>query len=234
MIRVLLLLGIGIATFAGAYHLLPSETRIASVDVSSDGAEDADNAPPRIEDGIVFELRPGSATSSAEHAQFVRDVTPDTMTAGPRVTSAVTRIEPPAPPPQDRSERLFNPIVIDAGTIKARGRDIHLAGIDTIAFDKRCGEGDAAWPCGRMARAALRSFIRGRAIECVVPAGADAIPDPAMCSVAGADISEWLVAQGWAKHGAGPFAEIETAARDAQRGVWGKGRPDGSPEVASR
>jgi endonuclease YncB( thermonuclease family) len=155
------------------------------------------------------------------------------MTAGPRVTGTLTRVEPPAKPAEARTERLFSPIVVAAGTIRARDRDIHLAGIAAPEFEARCGEEAKAWPCGRMARAALRSFIRGRAIECTIPAGADAIPDPAQCQVGGDDISEWLIAQGWAKRSGEAFEAAEKKAQDAKLGLWGDGRPDAQPEVAA-
>jgi endonuclease YncB( thermonuclease family) len=80
-----------------------------------------------------------------------------------------------------------------------------------------------------MARAALRRFVRGRAIECEVPAGAAEIPNPARCFVAGSDISEWLVAQGWAEAIDADLDEAEKAARQAKLGLFGDGRPGGQP-----
>jgi len=162
-------------------------------------------------------------------------VTPDNMTAGPRVTGTLARVDPPAStPPKERTERLFNPIVVAAGAIKVRDREIHLAGVATPEFDKSCGKGATAWPCGRLARAALRSFIRNRAIECRIPAGADKIPDPANCVVGGDDISEWLVARGWAKRSGEAFEEAENKARDAKLGLWSERRPDSQASTVVR
>jgi endonuclease YncB( thermonuclease family) len=242
MIRLSLLVLLGLASFVAVYVALgPREPQPVAVAESEDVAE-AEAAPEqamsiddpaRLDDPVpvTFELRPGSGQT--EELAKVRDVTPSDMTAGPQVTGPLTRVEQPAPEPQARWERLFNPIVIAAHTIKARGRDIHLAGIDAPDFNLRCGEGDAAWPCGRMARAALRRFIRGRAIECKVPAGADAIPDPATCRVAGDDIAQWLVAQGWAKPDGDRYGEERDAARDAARGLWSNERPGDQAEVAA-
>jgi endonuclease YncB( thermonuclease family) len=84
-----------------------------------------------------------------------------------------------------------------------------------------------------MARAALRRFVRSRAIECVVPAGAAAVPDPAECSVAGRNLAEWLVAQGWASRSGEDFAEAEAAARERKLGIWSETRPGGEPAVAA-
>ena len=136
---------------------------------------------------------------------------------------------PPAreqPVPKPRTERLYNPVVTAAGLIKARGRDIRLAGIAAPDFEVRCGEGTAAWPCGRMARAALRRFVRGRAIECIVPAGAAEIPDPAECRVAGGeDLAAWLVAQGWARANDATYEALEAKAREEKLGLWAEARP---------
>jgi endonuclease YncB( thermonuclease family) len=229
MLRVLLLVVAGSAAVAAAYlTLAPSgERNLASP------------APA----GPAGELRPGvppAAEAAGEVvARSVRDVTPREITAGPVVKGPLTRIAPPARPeepkpvPQARTERLFNPIIAAAGLIRARGREIRLAGIAAPDFEARCGDGLETWPCGRMARAALRRFVRGRAIECAVPAGAAEIPDPGSCSVAGQNLAEWLVSQGWAKRDGEKFAEIEAKARAQKLGVWGAGRPDAQPEAAA-
>ena len=91
----------------------------------------------------------------------------------------------------------------------------------------------AAWPCGRLARAALRSFIHSRAIDCEIPEGAAKIPDPATCFVGGENMSEWLVAQGWAKRSGDDFADVEKKAKQAKLGLWSAKRPDQPTAVAA-
>ena len=235
MIRALLLVFLGAASFSAVYFLTtPDEDATQTIDAATPlrvPGPPAELTSTTVQDAaasIGFELRPGAepAGQAAETPRAIRDVTPDTMTAGPRITGTLTRVEPPAAPLKARTERLFNPMVIAAGVIKVREREIRLAGIAAPEFDAMCGKDAAAWPCGRMARAALRSFIRGRAIECEIPAGADKIPDPANCVVAGDDISEWLVAQGWAKRSGEQFEDAEKRAREAKLGLWGAGRPD--------
>jgi endonuclease YncB( thermonuclease family) len=167
---------------------------------------------------------PPPAAAAPPPAGPVRNVTPQGMTAGPIVTAPLVRVEP-EPVLEARNERLFNPLVTSAGILKVRDREIRLAGVDAPHFQERCGEA-ATWPCGRMARAALRRFIRGRAIECAVPAGAEAIPDPASCSVAGVDLAEWLVAQGWGRQARSDFAALESKARERKLGMWAEVRPD--------
>jgi endonuclease YncB( thermonuclease family) len=257
MIRGSLLALLGIGSFAVVYMAMEPrapETAPMPSAVTDQPAQTAsvdepapqENEPPP-EPAISFELRPSASESVATAAAAeteaepasapVRNVTPDNMTAGPEVIGTLTRIEPaepePEPAPEARIDRLFNPIVVAASTIKAEGRDIHLAGIDAPAFDERCGEGEAAWPCGRMARAALRRFIRGRAIECDVPEGADGIPDPATCRCGGEDIAAWLVASGWARRDGDLFGDEEDAAREGELGLWGDGRPGDQADVAA-
>ena len=232
MIRAALLVMLGLVTFIAVYAVMQPETvdrpsarpPPTTAEIEAEGLS-AEEAPENVP--IDISLRPGVD----EPAFAVRDVTPENMTPGPEVTGPLVRVEQPAEnaPPharEARMQRLFNPLVVSADRIKVREREIALAGIDAPDFDARCGEVDAAWPCGRMARAALRRFIRGRAIECEVPAGVEEIPDVARCEVAGQDMSEWLVAQGWARKTAQSYADAETAARNAKRGLWADRRPD--------
>ncbi len=247
MIRALMLVLLGAASFVAVYVALgprqPDAVTPTEPVATSDAApaETASvNAVP-LDGSASFELRGGDTpapdTQSAA-APTIRDVTPANMTAAPPVHGPLTRISPPAPPadehpPEAHDVRLFNPIVVSAGTIKADDREIHLAGINAPALDKSCGEGSEAWPCGRMARAALRRFLHGRAIECQVPAGTDAIPDPATCNVAGDDISQWLVATGWAERSGDAYKEAEKAAHDAKLGLWSDSRPGQTEDVAT-
>jgi endonuclease YncB( thermonuclease family) len=158
-----------------------------------------------------------------------RDVTPRGVTPGPPVSGPLVRIPPPPkpeaekPPPRPKIERLFRPVVDSAGSLTTAAGKIGLAEIDAPAPEATCGEGDAAWPCGRMARAELMRFIRGRAIECQVPPGDDSLPEIVRCSVGGADIGEWLVRQGWARSAGEAYADAAREAVEAQRGLWGDG-----------
>jgi endonuclease YncB( thermonuclease family) len=246
MIRAGLLALLGIASFAAVYvTTAPSGPPGAS---SSDGAATSADAAAvearpaassaaaetRINQAIAFELRPSGGLPDA--GPPVRNVTPPDMTAAPVITGPLTRVETGADAAGEAGadvERLFNPIVVAAGTIKAGGRDIALADIEAPAFDERCGDGESAWPCGRMARAALRRFVRGRAIECDVPAGAGDVPESTTCRVGGEDLAQWLVAQGWAKRGGDRYGQEEEAAREAKLGLWGEGKRADQADVAS-
>jgi endonuclease YncB( thermonuclease family) len=246
MIRALMLAVLGVASFAGVYYfvvpgektIVESEPALAPSSEATTETATIETAPASVAQSMTLELRPGAepVTQNAEPARAVRNVTPDNMTAGPKVTGTLARVAASASadqPGKARTERLFNAIVISAGMIKARNQEIRLAGIAAPGFEDRCGEGVAAWPCGRMARAALQRFIRGRAIDCELPAEAATLPDPATCAVGGESVSEWLIAQGWAKRSGDSFEDVETKAREAKLGLWSEGRPDQASEVAS-
>jgi len=236
MLRVLLLALVGAGAFAAVYFateprpapLAQTPTKTASLAKDSP----ADSVP------VSFELRPGAPDApdgaSESVTAAIRDVTPANMTARPPVSGPLARVEPikteqpPTAAPEGR-KRLFNPVVESAGVIDTGARVIRIAGVAAPEADERCGAAPGTWPCGRMARAALRRFIRGRAIECAVPPGADAIPDSARCFVADEDIAEWLVAQGWAEADSEALADAGTRARAAKLGLWSDGWPGGQP-----
>lgn len=198
-------------------------------------AEDAPAEEPAPREPVQSAAREEPAAPAAEPPapeivpRASRDVTPRGVTPGPPVSGPLVRIPPPpkpqaeAPPPRPKVERLFRPVVDSAGSLTTAAGQIGLPGIDAPAPDATCGEGDAAWPCGRMARAELMRFIRGRAIECQVPPGEERLPDIARCSVGGADIGEWLVRQGWARPAGEAYADAAREAEEARRGLWGDG-----------
>ena len=65
-------------------------------------------------------------------------------------------------------ERFHRVTIEDAGHFRVGTRRIALAGIAALGADATCGETDAqgARPCGRLAAAAVRRFVRARALDC--------------------------------------------------------------------
>ncbi|MCG6857503.1 MAG: thermonuclease family protein [Salaquimonas sp.] len=181
----------------------------------------------------------------------IRNVTPDHVLPGPEVHDRmIVRLpaaEPPPPPPRPpEPERWRRALVVSPGVLKSGTREIVIAGIEPLAGDAVCGAGEAQrWPCGKFASSALRRLIRQRPIECdPVEPGTGASDDTlearvsaaledksansdrivTHCRIAGRDIGEWLVEQGWAKPKAG--ADYDKAfgkAQKAGRGQWRQG-----------
>lgn len=211
MFRILTLGLVGAAAFAGVYAATaPRQTLMQPAPASADAA------------------LPASTTQ-------VRNVTPDILTAPPVMLSPLVRVEPAHEPATDeprpaRTERLVLPVVEAAGVVGAGTKTVRLGGIEAPPPDAVCGA-ETTWPCGRMAKAALQRFLRGRSVECVVPAGKDSLPVETDCAIAGIDIARWLVAEGWAKPSGRFQAEAEMARR-AGKGLWSGTRPDAVPVSA--
>lgn len=125
----------------------------------------------------------------------------------------VTVAEPPV--------SFARPIVLAAGRFSIAGKVLELEGILPVPVTRQCqdsaGEG---WPCGRMARTAFANLVRGRTIDCAVPAKQWSGTATARCTVAGKDLSQWLAENGWAETAPGsPFEEAADAARQAGLGL---------------
>ncbi|MCF3932144.1 hypothetical protein L1787_01785 [Acuticoccus sp. M5D2P5] len=152
---------------------------------------------------------------------------PLTRTESPVVVEA----EPERAPDPTRYRLV---IIESAGLINARTHMIELAHVDAPAADDKCTTADGReWPCGMRARTALRRLVQRRAVDCLdldagaetaadAPAAADG-PSIANCTVAGVDLSRWLVEQGWARPAADApdaFASLADEARSAGRGLY--------------
>jgi endonuclease YncB( thermonuclease family) len=134
-------------------------------------------------------------------APAVRDVTPPGMTPGPKVDGPLIReAVPPRPPDPPRWRRYFLPATTDAATFVAKNLTIHIAGVTPPVPDATCTLADSTeWPCGRVALYSLRRFLRGRAVECLLPYIEGAADVTAPCRVVKVDLALWLLQQGWAK-----------------------------------
>src|SRR5690606_6882940 len=140
---------------------------------------------------------------------------------------------PKAPPPSPK-DPIPGVIVVDAGTLKAGDRTVHLADVEAPALDATCARADGApWPCGRAAATALARLIRGRSVICA-PLPKPGTAMPARCRVGNTDLSLWLVRNGWAEPKESADSELAIAAREAaaaRRGLHGAG-PETAPQTS--
>ena len=119
---------------------------------------------------------------------------------GPLVREA--QVYEPPPPRAPKPERYRLVVIESAGVIDARTHTIDLAHIvGTPAGESCTGEDGRSWPCGARARTALRRLVRRRAIECreLAAVASESSRRTEDCTVAGTNLSEWLVEQGWAR-----------------------------------
>ena len=101
---------------------------------------------------------------------------------------------------------------------------IRLASIDAPESDQICLDANRKkWTCGIEARDRLAAFIKNKLIDCVAT-GSDAYRRTlAICTVAGANLNQWMVQQGWALafvRYSKDYLPDEEAARAAGRGLW--------------
>jgi len=121
-----------------------------------------------------------------------------------------------------KSLRLFNPVAVSAGVIEAQGYRVALEGVDPVLVDDECTFEGRTWPCGARARTAFRSWLRARAVQCVVPAKPESESITTDCRIGNTDLSAWLVANGWARAAeGGDYAEAAEQARSAKKGIFG-------------
>ncbi len=158
---------------------------------------------------------------AAQPVTSASELRPSKLAAAPAVS-----VPPEATPPQLSRRAVFSA----TGLVETGSKSIQLIGVGATAVDTQCGSGPEVWPCGRMARAALQRFVRGRAVECRRPESDALADDLAVCSVGGKDIGKWLVSQGWARAEGPDYADVEKTARDENRGLWSPVRPGLAPE----
>ena len=114
--------------------------------------------------------------------------------------------------------------VIDANTLEIGGERIRLDGIDAPDLDQKCLTGNGKpYGCGTYATKNLHGLVVGHTLSCK---GRERDGDGrliALCRLGPFDLSEMMVADGWAV--ADPvrgkaYVRAETAARARKVGMW--------------
>lgn len=126
---------------------------------------------------------------------------------------------------------LFRPVAVESAMVEAMGHTISISGVSGLKAEDSCDFEGESWPCGVRARAAFRSWLRGRALVCEPTDETSDAPGStrASCRLANQDVGAWLVENGWARAAPdGPYAGQEGKARAAGLGIFG-----GPPDTAS-
>jgi endonuclease YncB( thermonuclease family) len=115
--------------------------------------------------------------------------------------------------------------IIDGDTLEIHGSRIRLWGIDAPESSQLCrGDDSLQYRCGARAANDLDGFIARRPLSCIPIALDQYGRTVASCSVAGADLAEWLVSNGlaldWPQYSRGKFETIQREAEQAGRGMW--------------
>ncbi|WP_206616829.1 MULTISPECIES: thermonuclease family protein [unclassified Mesorhizobium] len=139
--------------------------------------------------------RPGATVLDAQWRVPARKIAQDLIAPPQLDSSEIERIEPrpplselglavppKTPMPQDwREVLLYAPIASSSAIFESMGRTVVISGVQSIDMDKTCSFHDVVWPCGQRARAALNSWLRGRALKCFVPPEVDRFAIAAPC-----------------------------------------------------
>lgn len=220
--------------------ILPEDTESEEAFQETERPEDAqpeianEIAPPEVTEPTAPDAKAPDEPVVTDEAQLER------LPPRPPLSELAAPQQPVPPeakvPDEAKSTRLFKPVALSAGTLEAQGYRIQLAGVEPLSADEKCAKDGKEWPCGLQARTAFRSWLRGRAIACVVPPQPDEQLILATCHVGNTDLSEWLVSNGWAKPSAdGPFEDAGRKANDTGKGIYGSAPSQGSvnlPRVA--
>ena len=113
--------------------------------------------------------------------------------------------------------------VVDGDQLVLQGYRVLLYGIDAPELDQTCQVDGVSWPCGRDAAVALTEIIQGRDLVCADQGDAPYAKVSGICDIGGNDLNAWLVSEGWAlaaRHVTRRYVKQETAAKNAERGVW--------------
>jgi len=184
--------------------------------------------PPTGHQGRLFTTPlPDDPPAKKPAPAKAKQATPEDDAAGTADGDKTAALAPEAaqPKPKLKATRFYRVVVRDGGTLETRGdMVIKLEGIDAYAADETCKDAKGRkWSCGKSAQVALTRLIRGRAVVCKVPAIGKMSSMTARCTLAGADLSTWMVTQGWAKPAAPTepkLAKAADAARKKKIGVW--------------
>ncbi|ACI53488.1 conserved hypothetical protein [Rhizobium leguminosarum bv. trifolii WSM2304] len=136
-----------------------------------------------------------------------------------RAETAAGQTESPA---AKKPMELARPAVENAGLLSFGERKLLIAGIAPTPADKICGPTGRQWPCGMMAKTALRQLLRNRSIACDLDTAEWKDTATTACRLGTQDLGTWLAENGWAEAAAGsPLASAAEKARQAGKGLYG-------------
>lgn len=115
-------------------------------------------------------------------------------------------------------------VVLDGDSLRLKGRDIRLYGIDAPEYGQSCQLANGkSYKCGRDARTFLRKLVAGHSVKCRQIDLDRYDRDIAVCTAGETELNLAMVESGWAvaylSHSFN-YARAEKKARKAGRGIW--------------
>lgn len=176
--------------------------------------------PSEPEGEVAPDRTPPVLLPRDETGRTVRDVTPDGAVAWPDAEEPPVRLPALEPPPEPARppdwRRLARPLIEDPGSFRDGGLTVRLSDVTPPALDRTCG----ARPCGVQARAALRRFVRGRSVECMLEDDVRSGEHEAICRFGKTDLAAWMARGGWLVDAEGGYAAMLDEAKEARRGLY--------------
>ncbi|MGO7037585.1 thermonuclease family protein [Rhizobium acaciae] len=127
-----------------------------------------------------------------------------------------------ASPAAKKPVELARPAVDNAGILSFGERRLQLAGIVPTPVDRICGPAGRQWPCGMMAKTALRLLLRNRSVSCDLETVEWKETVTTACRLGTEDLGSWLAENGWAEAAVGsPLTAAAEKARQAGKGLYG-------------
>jgi endonuclease YncB( thermonuclease family) len=235
----------GMAIMVGL--LLAGQARLNGGDGPASAA-DAGNVTAQLPDTDGGDAKPPATLSDEDAALIARATEPalgepaaspsppasENPTPNQTAQSAPAPTEkPPAASDGKGSVELLRPAVENAGVISFGKHRLQIAGVIATPAEKSCGSQGKQWPCGMMAKTALRLYLRNRTVDCDLPSDAWEDMASAACRLGQQDIGTWLVENGWAEAQPGsPLAAAGEKARQAKAGIHGEDPRRRSPTTA--
>ncbi|MBY5359216.1 thermonuclease family protein [Rhizobium leguminosarum] len=199
---------------AGEERASAEATATAPADAPPEAGEPAAMSGDRAEmiARSVEPAAPPASRPSESAAAKPADVTQQAQTATQQAAS----------PAAKKAMELARPAVDNAGMLSFGERRLQLTGIVPTPVERICGPAGRHWPCGMMAKTALRLLLRNRSVACDLETVEWKETVTTGCRLGTEDLGAWLAENGWAEAAVGsPLTSVADKARQAGKGLYG-------------
>ncbi|MGO7638269.1 thermonuclease family protein [Rhizobium leguminosarum] len=199
---------------AGEETMSAEETATAPADAAPEAGEPATMSDDRAE--MIARSAEPATSPAPEPGDAVAPKSADVPQQAETPAGATVR------PAAKKPVELARPAVDNAGTLSFGERRLQLAGIVPTPVDRICGPVGRQWPCGMMAKTALRLLLRNRSVNCDLETVEWKETVTTACRLGTEDLGPWLAENGWAEAAAGsPLTAAAEKARQAGKGLYG-------------
>ncbi|MBY5338149.1 thermonuclease family protein [Rhizobium leguminosarum] len=196
----------------------------ATASAEETATEPADAAPEAGDPAAMPDDRAEMIARSVEPAAPRASRPSESAAAKPAdvTQQAQTATQQAASPAAKKAMELARPAVDNAGMLSFGERRLQLTGIVPTLVERICGPAGRQWPCGMMAKTALRLLLRNRSVSCDLETVEWKETITTGCRLGTEDLGAWLAENGWAEAAVGsPLTSVADKARQAGKGLYG-------------